>query len=124
MTKLGTVLKKQALVKSNRREVKPTKDRKGGRLTKAMWKYILKDANEMIETGEYDNLTILQLANRWNVSKHTIPRIREVIGVRNDLLLPFIEARFLKRYELLEQDLDEMHNDLRKNKYHKTDAIQ
>lgn len=117
MAKLDTVIKKQALAKSKREAVAPTKDRKGGRLTKGMWKYLLNDAKDLIEQNEYDILSDLKLSQRWGVSRATVPRIKEVIAVETEDVLPFIKQKFLKHFNNIEEDLIEMHYDLKNNKY-------
>lgn len=116
MQKLTTVQKKQQLKKSKITAKKPEKDRKGGRLTKANWKYILKDADELIEDGVFAATSDLALSKRWQVSRKTIPDIRECVSMETDAIEPIIKKRFFKHFEEIEEDLIEMRQDLKNNK--------
>ena len=113
MTKPSTTKKKQELKTSKRTAKKPTVERKGGRLTKAMWKYVLKDAEILVDEGKWGEMSDLALSKRWNVSRETAKRIRGVVEDECMDEVPFIKQKFMKHFSNLEEDLAEMHQDMR-----------
>ena len=107
----------KSVVVKKKKVNEPVTGRNGGRLTKGMWKDILEDGKSLIDGGEFDNYSNIALARRWKINRDTAKKVIQVLGVEHGLHLPFIKTRFMARFEKLENDLDEMHDDLINNKF-------
>jgi len=113
MANLLNTVKKADLKTSKRTAKKPTDNRKGGRLTKSMWKFVLKDAEELIDNNTWGDWSDTKLSKRWNVSRKTAANIREIVESNTYDDIPFLKHKFLKHFSNIEEDLSDMHNDLR-----------